>query len=182
MGDDQGKRSERNKYVYELVNNWIENADNKVSVSCGIFSGVFVVISFLRENYIKIPKDAIISSCWNWIYKISFILSFILLIASIYYYVRAIIPNLGSNCNEPEKKKYPIYYGDIRKIDEQKYLELMMNEGTEDDFNAELIKEIYINSGICLKKMERYKTGVILSFAAIVAAVVSLGAHFLMYR
>ena len=65
MGDDQGKRTERNKYVYELVNNWIGNADNKVSVSCGIFSGVFVVISFLRENYIKIPKDAIISSCWN---------------------------------------------------------------------------------------------------------------------
>ena len=41
---------ERSKYIYEQVNGWIENADNKVSVSCGIFTGVFSVITFLAAT------------------------------------------------------------------------------------------------------------------------------------
>ena len=41
---------ERSKYLYEQVNKWIENSDNKVSVSCGIFTGVFGVITILSER------------------------------------------------------------------------------------------------------------------------------------
>ena len=40
---------EQAKYCYDLVNNWIGNADNKVSVSCVVFTGGFGVITFLSE-------------------------------------------------------------------------------------------------------------------------------------
>ena len=39
--DKEKNALERSKYLYEQVNKWIENSDNKVSVSCGIFTGVF---------------------------------------------------------------------------------------------------------------------------------------------
>lgn len=93
MSEQQGNKTERNKYVYELVNSWIGNADNKVSISCAIFTGVFGVITFLAENYVKVPEGAGINSCWNCIYKIAFVLSLATMVAAIYFYARAIIPN-----------------------------------------------------------------------------------------
>ena len=173
---------ERSKYVYEQVTGWIENADNKVSVSCGIFTGAFGVFTFLAERYVTAPENAIIDECWRCLYKISFILSLIAMAVSVFFYAKAIIPNLRSSGNaEPTKKKYPIFYGDISSLKIEEYHNRMA-KGTDKDFDDELVLESWFNSGICMKKMKLYKVGVIASIVAIGLAAVSFISHFLMYR
>ena len=188
VGDDSKPKNEvqkvdmpdRCKYVFDQVNSWIANADNKVSVSCGIFTGVFGVITFLAER-IKEPTAAkTISECWQWIYRSSFVLSLILMGLSILHYVLAINPNIKSNEAE-KKKKAPIFYGDIGKLRNCQFKEAMLR-ASDEDFCDELLNEAHFNSGICTRKMKKYRNGLWLSFAAVGMAVISWAAHFLMYR
>ena len=173
---------ERNKYVYELVNGWIENADNKVSVSCGLFTGVFGIVTFLTERYIKVPDNPVVNECWRVLYKGSFIVSLILMALAVFFYAKAIIPNLKSAApTNKAKKKYPIFYGDIQSLEFNAYHELI-NKGTNKEFNDEIERETWHNSGVCMKKMRRYKMGVILSISAIGFAFFSFVAHFMMYK
>lgn len=178
--DDGG--IERSKYVYELVNGWIENADNKVGVSCGMFTGVFGVVTFLAEHYIKVPKNPVINECWRCVYRGSFVMSLIIMAVAICAYAKAIIPNLKSSGNKkPSEKKCPIYYGDIHSLRYEEYLKVMKT-ATKEDFFEEVLLESWYNSGICMRKMNCYKAGVIASIAAIIFAFMSFGAHFLMFR
>lgn len=41
---------DQSKYTLDLVNTWINGADTKVSVSCGIFSVIIAAIVFAAEN------------------------------------------------------------------------------------------------------------------------------------
>ena len=79
------------------------------------------------------------------------------------------------------EKKYPIYFGDIQSLDYRLY-KTRMARGTDEAFNDEIVLESWHNSGVCQKKMVRYRRGVILSCIAIGFALLSLGAHFFMYR
>ncbi len=172
---------ERSKYVFEQVNGWIENADNKVSVSCGVFTGVFGVITFLAEKLVNVPDNATIYESWHCVYRISMVLSLLIIACAVYFYAKAIIPNLKSSGNiEATKKKYPVYFGDIHSYNLDDY-RILMERGTDRDFINELIQESWYNSGICLKKMKYYRVGVIFSIIAIVLAFVSFGAHCFMY-
>ncbi len=180
--EDKDDALERSKYVYELVNGWIGNADNKVSVSCGIFSGVFGVVSFLAQNYIKEPNDgAVVNGCLRTIYKYSSVISLILMGIAIFFFVLAIIPNLKKSGNDGEKKVCPIFYGDISKMPLDEYRRLM-SETAEKHFQEELITETYQNAKICMNKMKRYKMGVRIAFIAIIVAGISFASHFFMYR
>ena len=173
---------ERNKYVYELVNHWIENADNKVSISCGIFIGVFGVITFLAERYIKESENAIVNGFCRYVYIGSFVVSLVFVVLAILSYALAIIPNLKSSGTETAaEKKYPVYFGDIQSFELNRYRELV-EKGTDKAFNDELVTESWHNSGVCMKKMKRYRRGVICSGLAIAFALLSFLAHFLMYR
>ena len=174
---------ENAKYSYDQVNGWINNADNKVSVSCGVFTGVFGVISFLAERF---TGSTIINECWHCVHRGSFILSFIALGISIFAYVLAINPNLGSNEMKSEdgqpSKKYPIYFGDISDIKNGAEYITVIKSASNNDFLNELLFETYHNSGICARKMQRYRFGLWSSCASVVFAVLSCVAKFLMYR
>lgn len=69
----------------------------------------------------------------------------------------------------------------IRPICLNEYKELV-EKGTAKAFNNELVTESWHNSGVCMKKMKRYRRGVICSGLAIAFALLSFFAHFLMYR
>jgi hypothetical protein len=172
---------EQSKYVYELVNGWIVNADNKVSVSCGIFTGVFGVITFLSEHYVSIPDNPSINEYWQCFYMMSLIFSLIVMIVAVFSYMSAIFPNLKSNSKNNEVKKYPIYFGDISSIEYKQYRKHMEN-GTVVDFNEELMHDSWFNSRICLRKMKRFRTGLFFSFVAIVLSLICFISHVLMYR
>ncbi len=172
---------ERSKYVYDLVNSWIGNADNKVSVSCAIFTGAFGVISFLSE---RINASTTVNQCWRNCYHFTFALSIFLFILSLLFYVLAINPNLGKSGikkkNKPPKKNYPIFYGDISELSLTEYRN-RMNKGNEQDFVNELQAETHYNSGICIDKMKRYRIGLWISFASIVMSLISWAAHYMMF-
>lgn len=184
---DEDRGIERNKYVYDLVNRWIENADNKVSVSCGLFSGVFGVVIFLSERYIRLSELSVSNQCWELPYKVFLFASIFLMVIALFFYARAIIPSLKNTVNKREHenanrklKDYPIFYRDIQDMSCDEFRR-RMTQGTNAAFNDELIQEIWINSGICMKKIKRYKYAVILSLYAIVLALLSFGAHYMMY-
>ena len=186
---------ERNKYVYDLVNRWIENADNKVSISCGLFTGVFGVVMFLSERYIRVPENARFNRCLTWPYRVCFVLSLILMLSALIFYAKAILPNLNSDVEKLEKKKqkkkkkakekkkelkaYPIFYADIQDMDYLEYKKRMDN-GTEAAFNDELLGEIMCNSQICAKKIKNYRRALILSFVSIILAMLTLLVHYIM--
>ena len=175
------KGLERSKYVYDLVNGWIENADNKVSVSCGMFSVVFGILSFLSDHYLNMTDMPVVNESWHCIYKWSFIVSLLVMAVAVFFYARAITPNLKSSGEKRIPKKYPIYYGDISSLRLTEYRERII-KGDDNDFNEELIREIHTNSQICTRKMKQYKLGIILSVIAIGFAFISLISRFLMYK
>lgn len=178
--DNKTASTERAEYVYEQVNHWIENADSKVGIACGVFSGVFGVVTFLTEQYVKTPENPVIQPCWESVYRTSFKVSLFVMAVAVLFYAFAIIPSLKKS-GKSKKKTYPIFYGDIAALDVCAYKRLM-TKGNDQTYRTELIVETWVNSGICLKKMKRYRLGVILSFIAIAAAFVSLWAHYMMYQ
>lgn len=182
LKEDTNDALERSKYVYELVNGWIENADNKVSVSCGIFTGAFGVFTFLAERYIGEPDNPVINVCWHRVYKCSFLLSLLVMALAVFFYAKAIIPNLRSSGNiKATQKKYPLFYGDIYSLKLEEYQQRMA-EGNGKDLNDELVVESWHNAGISLRKMKWHKRGVVTSIIAIGLAALSFSAHFMMYR
>lgn len=170
---------EQAKYNYDLVNSWIENADNKVSVSCGIFTGVFGVLTFLSE---RVSTTNNINACWQSFYKWSRLLGLIAMAFSIFMYVLAINPNLGSSGKKKGKsdKKYPLYFGDIAKLGEQGYKDKIKNSSDENLYD-ELLTETQYNADICDRKMKKYRTGLWISLIAVGLAFFSLAARYFMY-
>lgn len=171
---------DRCKYAFDQINSWISNADNKVSISCGIFTGVFGVITFLAERIKDPTETTTINECWSSMYKVSFVLSLFIMSISILFYVLAINPNITSS-KPGIKKKAPIFYGDIAKLSISQYKEAIL-KASEKDFFDEILNEAHMNSVICTKKMRMYKIGLWLSFTAVGIAVISWIAHFLMYN
>lgn len=102
------------------------------------------------------------------------------MVVAVLFYASAIIPSLKKS-GKSKKKRHPIFYGDIAALDVCAYKRLM-TKGNDETYRTELIVETWVNSRICLKKMKRYRLGVILSLIAIVTAFVSLGAHYMMYQ
>lgn len=175
------KRIDFCEKIYSQVNSWIENADNKVSVSCGILTGVFAVVAFLAE---RVAKGNEVNICWHQLYKFSFCLSMLVMGIAILFYVFAINPNLGSisksDSKEKEEKRFPLFFGDIAKMPVDEYKQLM-KKSEEKDYLDELLVEIHYNSVICSKKMKRFRWGLWMSFAAIGIAAFSWVSHMLSF-
>ena len=162
----------RSMYVYDLVNKWIENADNKVSVSCAVFTGVFSVITFLFDKQVTAYDGATRNTCGQCIYTLLFVASIIAMVVALLFYAISIIPNLNSN-EDTKRKEYPIFYGDIQNLNIEEYKQLMDN-GTEEQFIDELVSDTLYNSKICYKKMKNYKVAVIISLVAIILSFLSI--------
>ncbi len=189
--DNTADLIENYKYGYDHVNNWIGNADNKVSVSCALFTGVFGVVNFLSD---RIIGDEQPNEFFRTVYHISVVAGLLFMAISILFYVLAINPNLGSSGNKSKTNKknkndkqhntiknYPIFYGDIKGMELDEYKE-KMRKATSKDLMDELLTETHYNSGICMKKMKNYQNGLWLSFFAVGLALVGWASRFLMYQ
>lgn len=164
-------------YSYDLINGWIANADNKVSVSCAIFTGAFGVISFISENIDNGSDLCVTNECWRTIYLCSFVISIVVLLLAILFYSFAIFPNLKTN--GVDNNKYPIYFGDIQSLKYEEYYDRVATGNKA--FLNEIVHECWFNSHICMKKMKRYRYALFFSLIAIIAAIISLISHYCMY-
>ena len=176
--DELNKLSERSKYAYDLVNSWIGNNDNKVSVSCAVLTGAFGVISFLSERAFTNTVPSSASTFCIWVHSISFYLSLVLMTIAIFLFCCALIPKLESTSGK-KSKKYPIFFGDIALTKVEDYKKMVL-KSSDADFISELSLETHANSKICLTKMKKYRAGMITSLFAIIFSIISYVARTMM--
>lgn len=177
------KRIELAKYVHEQVDIWIENADTKVGVSCGLFLGAFGVVSFLSEHYAPTSDPNVqvkINECWSIAHGVFMVGGLVFMGAALLLYALSITPNLKSSATCERKKSFLLFYGDIAKVSIEEFTKSMI-KARERDFLHEIINETYHNAGICHKKMKLYRVAVWFSVAAILLALCSWVARMLMY-
>lgn len=170
------------QYSYGIVNGWIENADNKVSVACAVFTGTFGVVTFLSE---QIEETCRISTFWQAVYHYVGVASLLGLLLAMLFFVIALSPSLISTNKSKAKttkktEAYPIYFGDIAAMNLKQYKKAMEEGENRGLFDA-LIRDTHMNAGICSRKMKWYKRGLWVSFVTIALSVLSLFAHYAMF-
>lgn len=163
------------KYSFDLVNSWINNVDNKVTIATSLTVGFFGVLTYFSDkiSISHYTNPTLLNNFCFFCYIFSLVLGFICLVFSMFYYVKALIPNLKSNGNEVRNKKYPLYFGDIAKVDSATYRDKVL-ENSSKDFLLELIFETHYNSSICNIKMKNYSKGIKLSYIAVGIAVLNI--------
>lgn len=144
--------------ILGLANNWIEKADIKVSISLGFFSLLSAFMQYINDSYYDKKTDPFM------LYDIIDVICTILVVASVLFYAFALMPNLKSI---RKRKKYPVFYGDISRLEIGEYKSLIA-AADEKDYADELMNEIYCNSQICNRKMLKYKVGIILSVISLI--------------
>lgn len=185
MGDSSddliAKRVERAKYVYDQVNGWIGNADNKVSVSCGVFTGAFGVITFLGEAYVRVPDQAaVVNTGMSTLHTFALGGALVSMAMALVFYAKALRPDLTSVEEAEGSVEFPIFYGDIAGMEFERFERILC--GADDKvFVRELAAEIHTNSRICKMKMENLKWALGLSFGSLLTALASLYAKIHMY-
>lgn len=173
-----GDRITNQKYSYDLVNSWINNADSKITVATSISVGLFSVITYVSEQiHISLYSNNnylyyILTVMYSWFP----VIGFILLLISIFFYSCALVPNLKSN-DEEHNKMFPLFFGDISNEELKKYKKKMLHS-TDTDFLEELIYETHFNSRLCSHKMKMFKLGYIFSFLSVALVIIALGIKF----
>ncbi|MBP3871963.1 MAG: hypothetical protein J6E46_13425 [Faecalicoccus sp.] len=106
--------------------------------------------------------------------RICFTISIIAMAIAFVKFVQCLIPHMESfSTKEHPNKKYPVFFKDIQFLELEEYRKLMHN-GTNEDYNDELITEIWHNSKICTKEMMRYRI-------ALICSSISLGSMLVYY-
>lgn len=156
---------------FQLVNSWINAADNKISIMSAIFFGVYTVIggynlSFFCsiENYNDEKFPTIFA-------LIIFIISNVLFILSVIFCARALIPNISKANNN---KKNLFFYKDIASFRNPNDFKNHCDKINNEQIKLDLSEEIYINSKICYKKMKICKMMIIFSVLSIIFQIVTI--------
>lgn len=165
------ERIERNKYTLDLVNLWINNVDNKISMAFAILSAILALIVFVTEDHLSQIEFQGVNSCSLCCVKGFALASGLLFLVSVLCFIMCIIPRF--DMEKAGGKKYSIFYDEIKNFDNYRdYIDACIDANAE-IFNQELEKEIYFNSCICSKKMRFFRKGIICSGLSILSAVVA---------
>lgn len=161
---DSKKNYEKLEKNLELINYWIDKADNKISILLGILPLVSAVLNYITSTFNKRKPELSV------LYGIHDVISVFLIIVSISFFIFALIPKLGSS-GISKNKGYPIYYGDICKLKSDEYKSII-SKADDDDYVNELMNEIYYNSKICKSKMTSFRKGIIIYYISVLLEVV----------
>lgn len=145
----------------EIINDWINNSDNKTSVALGLI-GILLTILFTTSNSIKrIAK--IVSSLFS---KLDFsdILFLIIFTMFIYFFVygiwsliKVLIPTLKMKvCNI---KSY-LFFGSIAQYSSYEQYKNEVLSASDDDVIDDLLNQVYQNSIICNNKYKNFTIGI----------------------
>lgn len=152
------------KYTYDLINDWIKNADQKAMIL-----GSFNIAGFI---YQLINIDDVL---YGDIYTvILFVLSIIATLIALFFWLKVIYPRIDNNY-----KKSKIYFQHIANAYEKD-----IALGIEDlqkispkDYEIDLASQIVINSGIAKKKytdIQRFIWAFVVQLATILLLLISL--------
>lgn len=176
---------ERSEYNLDLVNNWISNADTKVSISSGVFSVIVAAIVFIAENVLKsIDKSSGLNpSLYSW-FIVAVITSAVAFLASEFFHLLAISPNLKGGKKRKQEKKEPqfsIFYEHIRLFNKEEDYISSARKASEVFYENEVLKEIFYNSKICSSKMKCFRIAIWTGWSSIVLIVISCALYYCSY-
>ena len=168
---------DRSKYTLDLVNEWISNADTKVSISCGVFSIILIVIVDILVN--NFANDSTFDIQFTGWYKISVLISGIIFVISIILHILAIMPNFANV--KKRDRKFSLFYNDIKDFENDlQYIQVAKNVSNS-EFVDEILREVYLNSKICSLKMYRFKWACICAIASIACLLISSISQYLCF-
>ena len=178
---------ERSKYSLDLVNGWIASADSKISASCGIVSVAVAVLVFVAENILSKISTAngIINESWKAGFFITAVCAVITFLLSLFFHLIALSPSFlpGKKKNDQGKnKKCNIFYEDIKDYKSAEEYVSAARRMSEDQFIDDVLREVHANSGICSKKMHRFRFGLWFAFVTIVLIILCARCYFGMYH
>lgn len=158
---------EKNRYTFNVVNDWIKFADQKISIIFGLFSVLIPLI--VSSSFAKLENINEKTFYYYFLLVISLV-GLILFCVGAYFFLWALVPNLK---HIDDNKKYSLFFGKISKFKKWDEYYAVAQNIDDEEYNKELIQEIYTNSGICNKKMLRFKSGVILSGLAFIIILIA---------
>lgn len=168
---------ERNKYVFDLVNHWIDSADSKVTTSYTIFTVLFTVITLISDNIsgTNVGTGQAQNLCLINISHIVAGIGYGLFTISAFLHVWAVKPRLyGKKSNNVVNKEYSIFFEDIKKFKNANDYREHAKNVSDEEFNNSLLSEIYYNSKIASRKMMFHGWGQVVSIVSIALLLISL--------
>lgn len=164
---------ESKKYAFDLVNQWINNADNKISIAFALISVIFTGFGAFFSLSLKDYDWKNISGLMVSI-LVFISLGIIAFIISLICYGIALFPNLIGK-QENEKKFNLLFYGDVSRYKKDEIEKYRSNFKGYD--KKRLLKdvedEIFYNSRVCHKKMILFRAGLISTGALTILFIVS---------
>ena len=157
----------------EIINEWINNSDNKTSIVLGIV-GIILTIIFsngsITNNLLKIIYGIILDINFDDIlYIIIFILLICFCIYGLYCLIKVLIPTLKIKF---KNTKSFIYFGSICKYSNFKEYKKDLLKANEDDILDDLLNQIYLNSIICNQKFINFARGINFFFFFLIGTII----------
>ena len=162
---------DRSRYTLDLVNGWISSADSKIGTFGTVLAVVAAVFVYIADKLFSYVDTSVLTNplllTWS---KIFAVLSSVTLVIAVLYCLLSLSPSLQSSfsCKVKNINHFSIFYEDIARMDSAEEYIRLAKESTEENFTDEVMRETYINSGICSKKMHRFRKGAIASVLSII--------------
>jgi hypothetical protein len=162
---------DRSRYTLDLVNGWISSADSKIGTFGTVLAVVAAVFVYIADKIFSYVDTSVLTNplllTWS---KIFAVLSSVTLVIAVLYCLLSLSPSLqfSFSCKVKNINHFSIFYEDIARMDSAEEYIRLAKESTEENFTDEVMRETYINSGICSKKMHRFRKGAIASVLSII--------------
>ncbi len=145
----------------DVINQWINNSDNKASIILGLV-GILLTIIFTTGNITsqttKIMKELFLNTNFSDIlYLIFFLGSICVGILGLCDLIKVLIPTLKMKTN---KIKSYMFFGSIACYTSFNEYKEDLLKSTEEDVFEDLLNQVYQNSIICNKKYENFAKGI----------------------
>ena len=143
-------------FALEQVNHWIDSADSKTGIALSLISITFTLYSgFLLDKQVFTADINLINKI---LLIVLTLLSFVAFALSIVFYCLVLLPRF----KRPKTKENPYYYYEVSMYDGPKdFVGRFINEKDDKLLAKGMLESLYANSTIALKKMKRFRLGII---------------------
>lgn len=159
----------------EMVNSWINNVDSKVSYALA-FIGVIIGFVFIQgtpKAFTNISQADEIT-CRMLLESILVVLLYIASFLAIVFLVLAIIARTQFQTS----KRSAFFFGTIANEEKNSYVE-RVTKMSEKEIIEDILGQVHINSGICLRKMKLYNIGITFFTISIILCFICMIFHLL---
>ena len=143
-------------FALEQANHWIDSADSKTGIALSLVSITFTLYAgFLLDK--QVFTADINPNNKTWLIVLT-LLSFVAFALSLVFYCFVLIPRF----KKPKTKDNPYYYYEVSMYKEPKdFVDRFINEKDNKLLTKGQLESLYVNSKIALKKMRRFRRGII---------------------